>query len=355
MSEHDQVQIFTGYSDPISQYLDSSDKPGVLVSWVWSGTAGVTQCKLQYAQAYNSEYTLITTVAFPVDRYIHTQGQPSYYYQIIETDDSGNVLFTQKPVFGDELLLNASLYVEVQRFMEKEVFDEQPIWDRGRKSCRWAYKNWNTNPRPQLRIPGPSGDGDNDPFIILDPYDPTYMTLDSGGNNYASGLVYSLDYKGRAFFYDTDNNPVAIQPYDDIRADYSVQLLTTSDLNQALMQAVHTISLQPGAPKFIVPSQAPPEFDAAIITGATYYLLRRLLNGMAEREFRLLLQDPERDSYDAVDLLRKQIEVYEKQWQLDLKAAPIWRYPRMRAIVTPENVLPGGRSKFFRSIWKGMA
>ena len=355
MSEQNQVQAFTGYSDPISFYL-TDDRPGVLVSWEGTERIGIAQYAVQVSDYMDGNFTTLVVINAPGDKYLDTTGHPSFWYRFLELDSSGAVIVTRNPIKGEELLINMSLYNEVQRFMEVAIFDEAPFeWNRNRTMCRMAFKNWNTSPVPQIRISGPSNDGMNDPFIVLDEYEPTYQTIDGDTQNYPNGLVYKLDYNGRIWFKDVNGNPVSVQSYDTIHVDYTVQLVTSTDLNQALYMALQTINAQPGTNKHSTPASVPILWDAAMITGATYYLLRKLLTGMSQREFRLLLQDPDQNAFDAVGLLQKTIEIYQKQWEDDLKKLPIAQYPRLFSVVTPEYIMPGGRSRFFRYVWKGMA
>jgi hypothetical protein len=57
--------------------------------------------------------------------------------------------------------------------------------------------------------------------------------------------------------------------------------------------ALQAINAQPGTSKYTSVGMAPFYYDAALITGATYYLLRSLLIQLKNREFKLLIADPE--------------------------------------------------------------
>ena len=74
--------------------------------------------------------------------------------------------------------------------------------------------------------------------------------------------------------------------------------------------------------------------------------------GSANREFKLLLADPENN--DIFNQLKDDARLYKEDFDKFLEKIPLAKYPTTKTIVTPEYMLPGGRSRFFRALFKGM-
>jgi hypothetical protein len=129
-------------------------------------------------------------------------------------------------------------------------------------------------------------------------------------------------------------------------------MFSGSQLNDALYLALQAINAQPGTSKFKTVGIAPYYYDAALITGATYYLLRSLSVQLKSREFKLLLADPENN--DIFNQVKEDARMYKEDFDKFLEKLPLARYPTTKTIVTPEYMLPGGRSRFFRAMFKGM-
>ena len=116
--------------------------------------------------------------------------------------------------------------------------------------------------------------------------------------------------------------------------------------------ALQAINAQPGTSKYTSVTQAPFYYDAALITGATYYLLRSLTVQLKNREFKLLMADPENN--DIFNQFKEDARMYKEDFDKFLEKIPLAKYPTSKTIVTPEYMLPGGRSRFFRALFKGM-
>jgi hypothetical protein len=234
------------------------------------------------------------------------------------------------------------------------VYREMGVFEGSDRSwCRFAYNNWNYWPRPQIHISGSSNDGDRSPLVVLSENTPTYKTISGNTDNYSDGLLYKLDYQGRVhFFRESDDSPYVIQPYDTVYATYAVKMFTNYEINAATTYALQAIASQPGAPKINSVGQMPFYWEQGVVQGAVYWLYRQLLANLNDREWRLLVQDPDRDGYDAIKDIKDTMKSYQEDWKDALKTLPISKYPSIRSIVGQTHTLPGGRSRFFRQIWK---
>lgn len=340
--------------DVSKSYFESMALPGILVRWDRINTSGVVKYNILSSTHLDGNYSLIGTVDFPQDEFIDNKGNPSTYYKVQEVDSSNAIVATTQPFSGDEYLLISSILYEVRQFTRKMVYREMGVFDGfDRTWCRFAYNNWNYWPRPQIHISGAANDGDRSPVIVLSENTPVSTTI-NGSDNYPDGLRYRLDYQGRVhFFRDSDGSPYPLHEYDTVYATYPVKMFTNYEINAATVYALQAISAQPGAPKISSVGQMPFWWEQAVVQGAAFWLYRQLLANLNDREWRLLVQDPDRDAYDAIKDIRETMKSYEEWWKDSLKSLPISTYPKIRTIVTQTHMLPGGRSRFFRQLWKG--
>ena len=340
--------------DVAQTYFNSQGSYGVLVRWDRINTSNVVKYNILRSTHFDGTYELIDSVPFPQDEYIDAEGHPNFYYKIQEVNSSDTVIATSQPFSGDEQLILASVIHQVRQFMRIYVQDEEVVFEgTNRTWARVGYNNWNYWPRPQVRISGYSNDGDSSAVKTLSENTPLYTTIE-GSDNYEDGLIYKLDYQGRVYFLNaTDGTPYPIHEYDTVYVSYAVKMITNYEINEAVNFALQRIAAQPGAPKITSLAGAPDYYEQAVVEGATFWLLRMLLSGLNNREWRLLLQDPEANSYDTIKEVRETAKMYEEWFKETLKTLPISKYPRIAAIVGQTHMLPGGRSRFFRSMWKG--
>jgi len=300
-------QVFSSLEYPDSNWLDymsSAANPGVYLTWERRSTSPVAFYQILRGPTIDSEFSTIATLPFPAYEYVDSVGNPSHYYKIKEISADNTVISISSPIMGSELLIKASLMFQIRELMNIHIESEEAIFEHGnRSSCRFVHKYWNSYPRPEIRISGASESGDGEPFIHLDDVSPIYQTINGDTQNYPQGLKFIADYNGRLF-------------------------------------------------KITTVGQAPFYYDAALITGATYYLLRSLLVQLKSREFRLLLADP--NTNDIFNQVKEDARLYKEDFDEFLKKIPIARYPTTKTVVTPEYMLPGGRSRFFRAMFKGM-
>jgi hypothetical protein len=349
----DDLDRIGNLDSPMNLY-NNAERPGVYLHWDRMSSTPVAFYQILRAEQIDGNYQVVATVVFPGNDFVDSEGHPSFYYKVREIDPANTAIATSAPRSGDELLINASLAFQVKDLLQVAVYDEEAIFGRDRTKARFAFKNWNAWPRAEIRMSGPSNDGDRDSLQILDDVTPIFTSV-NGADNYPSGLKYQLDYQGGVYFKSQTDQPVPVDSADFLLGSYNVRLFNGSEMNNALYMALQSLNAQPGTAKYPTVASVPFFYDAALICGATYYLLRALLVGLTQREKRLLLQDPENGAYDTVASLRETAKMYEEEWKEFQKSIPRARYPMTVSIVTPEYFLPGGRSRMFRYLWKGGA
>ena len=179
--------------------------------------------------------------------------------------------------------------------------------------------------------------------------------------SYDEGLKCRYDYNGKIYFLNYKNEQVQLNEGDEVWANYNFRALTTKNINAALTQAFGTLLSQPGVNKgYSSIAQVPVRWSRCIIAGASAYLLRQLALQLAVPEpaifFAMDLRDPEttfaqvNDRFDKIN--GKSKEYMEEFWKI-AENIRVDHYPGVRAIVTPEFQLPGGRSAAFRQLFKG--
>jgi hypothetical protein len=334
-------------------YMSTAANPGVYIAWERRSTSTIAFYQILRGPTLDGTFSTLVTIPFPAFDYVDSTGNPSHFYKIREIGPDGTVLTTTEAITGSEMLLKASLIYQIKTLMEVHVESEEGIFDVfNRSSCRFVHKYWNAYPRAEIRISGYSSDGNVDPMIHLDGVNAIYKTINGTENNYPNGITAYPDYKGKLFFKNAAGSIASLESYDTVYASYWTKMFTYSELNNALYMALQAINSQPGTTKYLNVGNAPFYYDAALITGACYYLLRSLVVQLKNREFKLLLADPENN--DIFSQLKDDARLYKEDFDKFLEKIPLARYPTTKTIVTPEYMLPGGRSRFFRALFKGM-
>ena len=338
------VSIQSYVESPLVFYNTTAGNPGIYIEWDRYTSTGVANYKVFRSSYFDGTYTEIATVAYPINEYVDTAGNPNSYYVIQEVNSSNTVLSTSQPISGDELLIKSSLRYELQTLLNVPVYDEEIIFNGNRTRGTVAFPYWNYNPRPEVRITGYSEDGNRDSMFTLSEYDPITKTLNDT-TNYTSGLKFKSDYMGNIYFINTANNAQSVHSYDTVLVSYNIRLFTGSHMNHALNMALQSVNAQPGSNKYPTVVSAPFYYEPALISGACYYLLRSLLTSLTARQKRLLLEDPDAKVFED---LKSSATMYKEEFDKQLEKLPIARYPRIGTITVPEFNLPGGRSRFFR-------
>jgi hypothetical protein len=343
------IMTLTGGISPFDYAMNGV---GVYIVWERRGDTAPAYYQVLRSQKFEGYYETLETIPAPADSYTDANGHPTYYYKIREIAPDMTVAFTSGPISAEELLVNQSLYYQIQGVMNHRVNNEGAILERGRKSAIFTFKNWNTLPKPEIRINCSNEDGDRDPWLMLDDATPIQRTYGST-DDYPDGLKIKSTWNGKVHFVNTNDEPVAIHEYNEIEASYHIRIFKHSEIRNAMQLALSMLNAQPGTSKYPFVAGLPPEYDAGLIIGAAYNLYRQLHAMCMNPEIRLLLLDPERGAFESMSHLRETIKLYEEDWKELLKTIPKARYPQLRTIVTPEYAMPGGRSRMFRYLWKG--
>jgi hypothetical protein len=332
---------------------------GIYISWNWSGTAGAVNMRISRSDyGMSGTYNTIDTVASPEWEYIDTTGYIHSYYLLEELDANDIVVYTHPIVWGEEALLRASIIYEIYGLQSLRIWRERLLMNRGRSAGRTEFTNWNLTPEPRIEI-GAKNDSENQGMQLLSQIDSITETTEETALDYADGLKYGIDYNGNVYFYKSDGTTQTIQAYDDAWATYQFKAFSHHEINDAMNMALNGILSQPGVCKYRSLSDIPMYWDRAIIAGASAFLMRRLQVKLFNPTFAIPFttdqRGPEvvtqqRDSL--VEKLSAKSKEYLEEYKEYQKTIPISKYPQISIITQPEYMMPGGRARISRALFK---
>ena len=303
-----------------------------------------------------------TQIDFPQNNVIDGDGTIDDYYQVLEHTSGHALLNTHPPTWGEELLLRASVWNELEPWMSVPVYQEDPLFvNDDRSIARVAsWGPWCYEPRPELSISVPTSSGARGAFKVIPQTGVTDLITQGTTPNYDE-LAWHPDYNGKIYFTKLDGvTPVSIDWADRIYVDYNFAGLTTHEVNDAIFLAAGGIVAQQGVSKsdYVMGPRAlgnmPRRWDYALVAGATFICIRRLMLMLTQRERRLVFLDPNDPAgtspfNDLQALLTSYKETYE-----DLKTKiATEKFPSVSIVSNQEYQLPGSRSRMFRMGWKG--
>ena len=172
----------------------------------------------------------------------------------------------------------------------------------------------------------------------------------AGAKIYRNGKLVSsgleVDYfNGKITFND------ALLEQETINVDYNFRWFTDDDLTRFLNNAVQTVNLYPPASGYSL-DNVPDRFIPIVLYGAAKDALRQLMFCLMYQQPQQVFGGPDasQKAFQSFEALKQN---YEKDWEKLLEQKKYGPYPSSRAIVTPEYTLPGGRSRWFRYLFKG--
>lgn len=183
-----------------------------------------------------------------------------------------------------------------------------------------AYGNWNRDPRPIVRL-----------------------------NNRIVDDGWYVDWNGRIYF------DRLMAPEDSVYIAYNFAYFKDEELMAFLDYGLKMMNTVPPAsvsyPNLI---SMPFEWDAAVLLFAAMTALRRLIFGLNWQEKFVIFTRP--DNLDATNQViqhfKDLLTQYEALWLEVKKDVKTRKLPGIAQYVTPEYTLPGGRSRWFRYLYK---
>ena len=181
----------------------------------------------------------------------------------------------------------------------------------------FAYQNWNQDPRPIVRWNN---------RLVDDGWHADYQ-----GNIYWDGLM---------------------APEDSIATAYNFAYFSQQELLSFLRFGLQMMNgLPPASSAYPYLETAPYQWDAGILLYAAILALKRLIFGLNFQEKRVIFGRPE-DAQNAQAKFQELYSSYTETFTEFGKNVKTRKLPGIAMFVTPEYTLPGGRSRWFRYLYK---
>lgn len=148
----------------------------------------------------------------------------------------------------------------------------------------------------------------------------------------------------------------ALGEHETVQADYNFSWFGSEEMATFLSFSLNEINMvPPGSSKTL--ANAPVTWYPAIVYGAAKNVYRRLIHDLSYQQPKLVYGwDGTADGgtwKDAVENFRTLKENYEGDFEDAAKNAKRNTWPSIGIVVAPEFTMPGGRSRWFRYLYKG--
>ena len=186
----------------------------------------------------------------------------------------------------------------------------------------FAYKNWNADPRPVVRL-----------------------------NNRIVDDGWYADYNGRLYFDEL------LTPEDSVNVKYQFSCFSTEELLGFLnfgLKLMNTIP--PASVAYSSIAGMPSEWEAPVLLQGAITALKRLIFGLNWQEKAIIFARPDdpNAANQAIQNFKDLYADYSGLWDTASKDVKTRKLPDpgLLQYVTPEYTLPGGRSRWFRYLYK---
>jgi len=267
-------------------------------------------------------------IDLPIGRYYD-----EWTFRFTSSDTGSTKEVTYFEVYPKDSIINFSASVVSQKFsdaMQKAVRDlgnyfiyevqhlplyaeqAQRTGDKLRRN--FAYKNWNQDPRPTMRI-----------------------------NNRIVNDGWYTDYNGNVYF----ENP--LDDSDVVVGTYNFAYFSLNDLAGFINIGISAMNSLPPVSAYVDIQQIPTAWWHGVLLYASIQALRRVLLGLTTQEISIIFGDGDRLSA-ARDIIKGMYESYWATWQL-ISSGIKKQLPQIGQIVMPEYTLPGGRARWYRYMY----
>ena len=197
------------------------------------------------------------------------------------------------------------------------IYYEQARPSYDNRTFRFSFKNWNTSCNPRI-------------------YRNELLVSSGVGVDYDNGTI--------TFAED-------LMPQDQINIDYNFRWFTDDALNRFLLNALQTVNTFPPHSSYDLGS-LPTRYTPAVLYGAAKDALRQLMMCLQFQQPAQIFGGPEeaKQAFSNFETLKQN---YNSDWEKLLEQKKFGPYPSTHMVVTPEYTLPGGRSRWFRYLFKG--
>jgi hypothetical protein len=141
-----------------------------------------------------------------------------------------------------------------------------------------------------------------------------------------------------------------ILPQDIVNVDYDFRWFTDEELDAFLNNSLMAFNSFPPVQGFNL-MNVPAIHMPVILYGAAKDAIRQIMMCLMFQEPQQVFGGPEnaQKAFGQMETLKQN---YEKDWDKLTEVKKYGRYPKMHMVVVPEYTLPGGRSRWFRYLFK---
>lgn len=166
-------------------------------------------------------------------------------------------------------------------------------------------------------------------------------------NNSILSDGWYTDYKASVYF-DTPRDPE-----DIIEASYQFRYFSDEEMMQFLLMGLYSMnSIPPSSQTYSSIGSAPHAWRACILLYAAIMGLKRLVFGLNFQEKSLIFGEDWTMVQQKIDNLKNLYAEYYEEWKEQANNVKKMRLPGIAQISLPEYTLPGGRSRWFRYLYK---
>ncbi|MHA1469131.1 MAG: hypothetical protein ACTSSP_01070 [Candidatus Asgardarchaeia archaeon] len=143
----------------------------------------------------------------------------------------------------------------------------------------------------------------------------------------------------------------ALMPQEVVHVDYNFRWFDEDKLNRFLLNALQTVNIYPPHSGYTL-ENLPDRYTTIVLYGAAKDAFRQIMGCLPCQQPAQVFGGLEnaQKAFANFETLKQN---YEKDWEKLLEQKKYGPYPTTRMVVTPEYTLPGGRSRWFRYLFKG--
>jgi hypothetical protein len=244
----------------------------------------------------------------------------NYGLTVVESEgevqmSGGEVRFASSSALDDIL---GAIFYRLKAAQQIPVYGEQARLTAKTGAARVTFGHWNQSTAPVVRR----------------------------NTNEVDSTLYTLDYNGRVYFAD------GLSKHDRVNVDYNFSWFERAELAEFAGLALQEMNVTAPGTGWDFTSM-PSLWTYAVVNGAVAYALRRLIFDLAFQEPRMVYDTPKNEgSRFAMEAFKGLLEDAKTTFEDQKIKVKRSRWPTPGLIVTPEYTLPGGRSRWFRYLFK---
>jgi hypothetical protein len=295
-SEESSISSNSGSSTSTEYQSSSSTSSDSSLSTEYQSSSSSSSSSTLNASTSSEEFTTTTTTPYQEQTILTCVG-------ISDPPDSGTLVFFKGNSESSKAIKFISVAKKVSRM--STVFG-------------FAYGNWRQDPSPIVRL--------------------GKRIIDDG---------WHADYDGKLYF------DRLLSPEDVPNVSYSFSYFSKQELLSFLQLGLNMMNgLPPASETYSTLSSCPRAWWGPIILYAAATAMRRLIFGWSFQERRIIYGRPE-EADKAYAIWQDLYKTYNDLFAEQAKNTKTRKLPGMVAFISPEYSLPGGRSRWFRYLYKG--